>query len=418
MGIKNNFNWSLSIRQTSARIAYRENGGSMMFYNTQLEEYKREYTELLKVVGSLSNLFAESPVPYLYYRAAENIFCRAFDADNLSRGDVSVDAAKNGLGIGLKTFLHKNGNTFQKVAEFNRGAVGYQGQDPRDIVESISRQRNERINFTKRAHDLNDIIYHLVTREEGLFNIYEENMDLVDLTSLRGIQQRGNIIHFRDRLHEYKFNLSKSTLEKRFITPTPIHQFQVDIHEDPYSFLLGQAGLELEFAREPEETHEQIYLPLYSPDSGEVQGSSGLNQWNAGGRDRHQDELYIPIPIWIHRTFDNFFKYDLEAYQDAKRNKRKYESPPFILELPNGVQYPAKICQENGKALMTNPNKALGTWMLRHVLQIPPGTLATYDMLENVGIDSVVVTKLDEDHYRIDFARLGSFADFEEEFKN
>lgn len=389
-----------------------------MFYDLQSEEYRREYEELLRVVGSLSNLFAESPVPYLYYRAAENIFCRAFNADNLSRGDVSADAAKNGLGIGLKTFLHKNGNTFQKVAEFNRGAVGYQGQDPRDIIENISRQRNERINFTKRAHDLNDVIYHLVTREEGLFNIFEEHMDLVDLNTLRGIQQRGNIIHFRDNLHEYKFNLSKSTLEKRFVATTPLHQFQVDILEDPYSFLLDRSGTDLEIIREPEETHEHIYLPLYSPDSGEVQRSSGLNQWNAGGRTRHEDELYIPIPIWIHRTFTGFFQYDLEAYQEARRNRRRYESPPFTLELPNGTTFPAKICQENGKALMTNPNRALGNWMLRHVLQIPPGTLATYDMLENVGIDSVIVTKLADDYFRIDFAGLGSFADFEEEFNN
>lgn len=392
----------------------------MVFYTNQAERKKREYTELLKVIGSLSNLFAESPVPYLYYRATENIFCRVFDADNLSRGDVSADAAKNGLGIGLKTFLHKNGNTFQKVAEFNRGAVGYQGQDPRNIIENISRQRNERINFTKRAHNLSDMIYHLITREEGVFNIYEEHMDLLDLNSLQDIRQRGNIIHFRDSLHEYKFNISKSTLEKRFVATIPLHQFQVDILNDPYSFLLESSRADLEIIREPEETHQQIYLPLYSTNSGEVQRSSGLNQWNARGerRVRHEDELYIPIPIWIHRTFAGFFPYDLEAYRDAKRNGRRYESPPFTLELPNGMQLSAKICQQDGKALMSNPNRALGNWMLRRVLQIPPGTLATYNMLENVGIDSVIVTKLAEEYYRIDFAGLGSFSDFEEEFKN
>jgi hypothetical protein len=390
----------------------------MMFYNLQSEDYKREYEELLRVVGSLSNLFAESPVPYLYYRAAENIFCRAFNADNLSRGDVSADASKNGLGIGLKTFLHKNGNTYQKVAEFNRGAVGYQGQDVRDIIENISKQRNERINFTKRAHDLNDMIYHLVTREESIFNIYEESMDLVDLNSLRGIQQRGNIIHFRDNLHEYKFNLSKSTLEKRFVAYTPIHQFRVDIHEDPYSFLLEHAGVDLEVVRETEETHKQIYLPLYSPQDGEVHRSSGLNQWNAGGRARHEDELYIPIPIWIHRVFDGFLPFDLEAYQEARRNRTRYEAPIFTLELPNGTRLSARVCQENGKALMTNPNRELGHWMLRRVLQVPVGQLATYGMLENVGIDSVIVTKLSENHFRIDFAGIGSYTDFEEEFKN
>ena len=387
-----------------------------MFYNLQSNEYKREYEELLRLVGSLSNVFAESPIPYLYYRAAENIFCRAFEANNLGRGDVSADASKNKMGIGLKTFLHNNGNTFQKVAEFNRGAFDYQGQDARDIVEDISRQRNERINFTKRAHDLNDMIYHLVTREEGMFNIYEENMDLVDVTSIREIKQHGNIIHFKDNLHDYKFNLSKSTLFKRFVTAGPMHQFQVDIHQDPYAFLLEKTGVDI--IRETQETHEQIYLPLYSTKDGEVHRSSGLNQWNAGGRGRGENELYIPIPSWIHKVFKGFFPYDLDAYQECKKNKVKYKAPAFTLELPNGKQLSARICQGNGKALMTNPNKDLGYWMLRKVLQVPVGQLVTYSMLENVGIDSVVVTKLAEDHFRIDFAGIGSFAEFNEEFNN
>ena len=34
---------------------------------------------------------------------------------------------------------------------------------------------------------------------------------------------------------------------------------------------------------------------------------SGLNQWNAGGRPRHSDEVYIPIPSEIHKNFQGFF---------------------------------------------------------------------------------------------------------------
>ena len=73
---------------------------------------QKQYIDLLEITGSLSNLFSESSSPFLYYRAMENIFCKAFKADNLSRGDISADARKNGIGIGLKTFLQKNGNTF------------------------------------------------------------------------------------------------------------------------------------------------------------------------------------------------------------------------------------------------------------------------------------------------------------------
>lgn len=389
-----------------------------MFFEYQNERQRREYIELLTVVGSLSNLFSESPIPYLYYRVAENIFCRAFEADNLSRGDVSADAAKDNLGIGLKTFLHNNGKTFQKIAEFNRGMSEYHTEDPRSIVEIISIQRNERIEFTKRAHDVETMIYHLVTRDEGIFKIYEENMDLIDLNSIRDIQQRNNIIHFRDNIHEYKFNLSKSTLFKRFITDEPILEFPVPILEDPYSFLLERTESELELIREPEETYEHIYLPLYSTRDGEVHRSSGLNQWNAGGRSRHPDELYIPIPRWIHNQFKGFFPFSIEEYQVARAEGRRYSGPSFTLELPNGTELSAKVCQENGKALMSNPNRALGHWMLRHVLRVPQGTLVTYSMLENVGIDSVIVTKISKDHFRIDFAGLGSYEEFEEEYNN
>jgi len=45
---------------------------------------KGNYLKLLSVISKLSRLFSESQVPFLYYRAAENIFCRSFDAENLS----------------------------------------------------------------------------------------------------------------------------------------------------------------------------------------------------------------------------------------------------------------------------------------------------------------------------------------------
>jgi len=47
------------------------------------------YQKILKILGSLTNLFSESKVPYLNYRITENLFCKAFTAKNLSRSDVS-----------------------------------------------------------------------------------------------------------------------------------------------------------------------------------------------------------------------------------------------------------------------------------------------------------------------------------------
>lgn len=91
-----------------------------MFLQNQSEKNKNLYIQLLKAVGSLSRLNTDSKIPYLYYRSAENIFCKAFEADNLSRSDCSVDARFGDIGIGLKTFLYGNGSSYQKVAEFNK----------------------------------------------------------------------------------------------------------------------------------------------------------------------------------------------------------------------------------------------------------------------------------------------------------
>ena len=52
---------------------------------------------------------------------------------------------------------------------------------------------------------------------------------------------------------------------------------------------------------------------------------------------------------------------------------------------------------------MSNPNKVLGKWLLRDVLQLPEGTLITYNLLQEKGFDTVLFTKYDSSHYGIDF---------------
>ena len=120
-------------------------------------------------------------------------------------------------------------------------------------------------------------------------------------------------------------------------------------------------------------------LPLYSVRDGSVPMKSGLNQWNAGGRARHEDEVYIPVPIAIHRNYPNFFP-DRDT--------------PFALHLPDGRVLSAKICQENGKALMSNPNRDLGNWLLRKVLKKKPLELVTWEDFNLYGFDSVCVENL------------------------
>ena len=133
-----------------------------MFIEHQPKEQVQYYERLLKAVGSLSKLFSEAPEPYLAYRATENLFCKAFEAENLSRSDASADASKNKIGFGLKTFLEGNGRTMQKVAEFNGDHALFKALEPEEKIRKIAELRNDRLETTKRIFSLDDITYHCI----------------------------------------------------------------------------------------------------------------------------------------------------------------------------------------------------------------------------------------------------------------
>jgi hypothetical protein len=388
-----------------------------MFIKNQPKDNIDEYFNLLKIVGSVSNLFSDSDVPYLYYRAAENIFCKAFEADNLSRSDCSADASKNSIGIGLKTFLNNNGSTFQKVAEFNKNRNEYNDLliDPKQFIHHISSLRNKRLESTKVIHSIDNLIYHCVTRKSDKFLIFEEEMDFINLEKINNIIRKPNSISFNDKIHEYNFNISKSTLFKRFNTKNAL-ELNVKILKDPYEVLKGIFdNYKLDFVRNEKEK-ECVILPLFSTKYDDVAVGSGLNQWNANGRSRHQDEVYIPVPAIIHHKFPFFFPLNEKGIH-------------FNLHLPNGKVLVASMCQKyetniggkivnKGKGLMSNPNKELGEWILRDILKVPEGELVTYKMLEEAGIDSVEVRKIDYENYEIDFKKLDSYYDFIDQLEN
>ena len=87
-----------------------------------------------------------------------------------------------------------------------------------------------------------------------------------------------------------------------------------------------------------------------------------MSQWNAGGRKRNLNEIYIPIPSEIHQLYPNFF-----------------------------------------------PSKALSDWLLRKVLQLEEGELATIEKLDNLGFDSVIIMKKDSVNYTIDIMKTNSY---------
>ena len=84
----------------------------------------------------------------------------------------------------------------------------------------------------------------------------------------------------------------------------------------------------------------------------------------------------------------------------------------FDLQLPDRSILDAKVCQDNSKALMSNHNKKLGEWLLRQVMDLKEGQLLTYERLEKLGIDSVIVYKHSESYYSIDFREMGSYDQF------
>lgn len=388
-----------------------------MFYDTQNALQQNDYKQLLRIIGSLSRLSSDSDIPYLYYRMAENIFCKAFGATNLARSDISIDASKGEYGIGLKTFLYKNGSCVEKIAEFNRQRSLFANDEQRDIrqlINTIADLRNQRITTTVdiTGVELEKLLYHCVVRTDKRFIIYETGMDLIDIPNITGIRKStDNTVYFNDRHNEYCFNISKSTLYKKFNIDT-LADFEVPIYDDPYVILYDVLNEKITSEKITESIAQttniigRVVLPLYSSRGGikSVPERSGLNQWNAQGRDRDPDEIYIPIPAWIHKVYPRFFP-DRDV--------------PFNLILPDNVKtiLSAKVCQDGSKALMSNPNKSLGKWLLRQVLRLPEGQLLTYDTLIRKDIDSIEISKNSDCNYNINFKKLGTYEEFENENK-
>ena len=357
-----------------------------------------EYVKLLKIIWWLSNLFSESTIPYLYYRAAENIFCKAFSADNLSRSDCTADASLHWIWYWLKTFICNWDKSLEKIAEFDRDRNSYDqfSSDLKMYVEEISKLRNERITVTKNIYDINEMYYHCVTRTTWKFSLHEEAMDYINIDNIKNIKKKDNTITFNDWLHEYSFSTSKSTLYKRFYI-RPIISFDVDILDDPLS-ALQELYARTDSILSSNNVDSSIILPLFIVKNWlyQVPEKSWLNQWNAGWRTRDPNEIYISVPSKIRGAFPNFFP---------------WRETSFNLHLPNWSILSAKICQDWWKALQSNPNKALWEWLLRHVLQKQEWELVTYQDLQNIWVDSVEVSKRGVEYY-INFKSLWSYERF------
>ncbi|SES89153.1 hypothetical protein SAMN02910413_1137 [Pseudobutyrivibrio sp. C4] len=439
-----------------------------MFYEIQPQKNKDQYKRILKIIGQLSNLFSESDCPYLSYRAHENSFCKYLEADNLARYDCSADAKKDRVGVGLKTWM---GRDDQKVAEFGRLRNTYAELNGIELIDKIAEYRNERIRVTMNMHGIDTMIYHVVKRIPGAMQILECSFDYIDRENISLIDERGNNnnTYFSDGVHTYHFSRSKNTLYMIFDDLEELDRIEVPIIDDPFELLMHLSDIvnsnnkdehlsiaadetintySINVSTESSDNEDsqtnvnniinviensnsdtliepQICLPLFAIKKGEryVPERSGLNQWNANGRARDCNEIYIPYLSEVRQAHPDFFP---------------PRDTPFDLKLPDGTVISAKVCQAAfpkvsdeamakmseedrlkeeqrqlvGKSIMSNPNKVLGKWLLRDVFEVPEGTLITYEMLERFGVDSVVFTKHSSQKYSIDFAELGTYEKF------
>jgi hypothetical protein len=368
-------------------------------------EKNGNYLKLLSAVSKLSGLFSESSVPFINYRVAENIFCRSFDAGNLSRSDTAFDANYNSIGIGLKTFVCNGNSSTEKVAEFNSLSRTLNEFKGKELALKLSEFRNDRINLASRIYDINDSRYHIVARKEKELLLFETDYNIIDIANINSVKDSKASLQFDDGKNFYSYNHSKSTLFRKFKIPQDAFRLPIDIIEDPYSLLLElfEENKNLKIATDKLVKGENyVILPLYGIQKKEkfIFERSGLNQWNANGRKRDFGEIYIPIPAKLHRKYPNFF---------PKRDK------DFNLQIPTGEVFNAKVCQENSKALMTNPNKALSDWLLRRVLQLKEGELATMEKLDKLGFDSVIITKDKNADFKIDIMKTNTYTEFNNE---
>ena len=364
-------------------------------------ENNGNYRKLLSAVSKLSGLFSESSIPYINYRIAENIFCNCFNAENLSRSDTAFDANYNSIGIGLKTFVCPTDSKTEKIAEFNMLSNKLKDFKGKDLAYKLAEYRNERIELAKRIYNIKKSFYHIVARRDSKLLLFETDYEKIDISKIQNVVQNNTSLKFNDNNNSYSFNFSKSTLFRKFDIPKNVYELPVDIIDDPYSLLLDLFKDKIFKPADNKLVRGKNYiiLPLYSTnkDGKYVPEKSGLNHWNAGGRPRDIGEVYIPIPAKIHYYCPDFFP-DINT--------------SFDLTIPTGEILSAKVCQQNKKALMTNPNNALSDWLLRKVLQVSEGELLTIDKITELGFDSVIIIKDKNNKYKIDKAKIDSYKGF------
>ena len=294
-----------------------------------------------------------------------------------------------------------NDKSTEKVAEFNSVSSELSKLKGKELAVRIANYRNKRIELAINKDKIESSIYHIVARKKNQIILFETDYGKIDIQNIKSVNSNDTSISFSDGKNQYRYNYSKSTLFRLFHIPKNAIKFDVSIIKNPFELLLQLS--KNKFLNHEVKTKSKdknyIILPLYSVKNNKkyVPPKSGLNLWNAGGRERKPGEMYIPVQAKIRKIYNDFF---------PDRNKK------FKLHIPGGKVFSAKICQDGGKALMTNPNTELSDWLLRDILQLKEGELATIEKLNQLGFDSVLVIKNNLDEYELDIMKTGSYENF------
>lgn len=424
----------------------------MSIWEQYSAEQREEYIKFLQVYGALSNLFRQKQgdmVPYLDSKFQETVFAKIFDSQNADFGNTPHDVVSvfgnDRIGIGLKTWMNSK-PSFQKVMQLKRyqNEINevFKNNDVEALAYKISEIKNERMKTDYERLGLSEDknIYHYVTRDEGRFVINECAYPLIDTNRLQKFNLTPAAFSWSDGRKDYKYTFGDSQIHQKFDSSKKdtflLHQFDIQIIEDPFSFLLEAYFKFIDKAKFATYDIIEAYLPLYSFKSKEVEEKSGLNAWNSAPKNKGSEtlrplnEVYIPIPREFHKKHPSFFTKDIfkfeeeqKKYQGDKENKPEVR---FYLQLPNGKRIPSLVTQSNMKGLQSGSNiekdengkrygqSALGQWLLVDVLGLKDRKLVTREWLQKKGTDSVRLWRKKDDYstINIDFAPIGSFEAF------
>lgn len=393
--------------KSRAWIKAQENTrGKPMFATLKNSRQVNKLINMLRALACVTKMNGgRGDIPFMYYRGVEEAYCVATGAKNLGKDDIVVDAVGNGVGVAIKTFLEGQGSSYQIIGEFGAGKPSYDKLEPLAKIKKVCGLRNRRIEDAKRLHGLNEVFYLVFVRGKGKIMMMEQPLRDISLRDIRIKKVTAGTIHFSDGQHEYKFDISDSKLYKKFYSRHAQLTFTVKILKNPYKALFKLIGNSVPKITK-KNTHanktkksESVVLPLFSTGAtGKyVPARSGINQWNAKGRKRSADEAYVSVPSWLYDKFPDFLPKNGSEVSIVMSDARSMR---------------CKACQQGGKALMSIPNRALGTFILRDELNIKPGKMATYEDLLKAGIDGIRLSKISNKTFSLEVAKVGEYEKF------